>query len=134
MNEPVYLRNTAGGSPWWIPGVVKQQTGSVSYKVLHEKKADQLYRRHADKLRPHFSPDTPKQPSEEESAKLAEQAEVYSCPELIVPETLASDLPRPPEPPDPVAVALRHSQCATPQCYNNLSWRYEVSKDREADC
>lgn len=37
VNIQVYLGNTAGGNPRWIPGVVKHQTGHVSYEVLGEK-------------------------------------------------------------------------------------------------
>ncbi len=33
VNEPVFLRNTVGGDPKWLSGVVVQQTGPVSYKV-----------------------------------------------------------------------------------------------------
>lgn len=120
VDEQVYLRNTAGESPRWIPGVVKQQTGPVSYKVLGEK-TDHMYRRHGDQLRPRFSPDTPEQVPEEEAAELAEQAEVGSGTELLVPETPAAELPRLPEPPDPATVTLRRSQRATrlPQRYQN---------------
>ena len=120
VNEQVYLRNTAGENPRWIPGVVKQQTGPVSYKVLGEK-TDQLYRRHGDQLRPRFSPDTPEQAPEEESAELVEQKETCSGPEFLAPETPVSELPRLSEPPDPVAVTLRRSQRATrlPQRYRN---------------
>lgn len=111
MEEQVYLRIAAGDSPRWIPGVIKQQTGPVSYKVQGEK-TDQMYRRHGDQLRPHVSPDTPEQASDEESAKLAEQAEACSRTELLAPETPASELPSLPEPPDPAAVTLRRSQRA----------------------
>uniref|UniRef100_A0AAV2JG06 ribonuclease H n=1 Tax=Knipowitschia caucasica TaxID=637954 RepID=A0AAV2JG06_KNICA len=53
VDDPVYLRNTAGDKPKWIPGVVTQQTGPVSYRVQGET-TDQVYRRHGDQLRPRY--------------------------------------------------------------------------------
>lgn len=120
VDEQVYLRNTAGENPKWIPGVVKEQTGPVSYKVQGEK-TDQTYRRHGDQLRPRFSPDTPEPSPVKEPAQLAEQAEAFSGVEPPAPELPAAELPMFPEPPDPVAVTLRRSQRTTrlPQRYQN---------------
>lgn len=53
VDDPVYLRNTAGDDPKWIPGVVAQRTGPVSYRVQGEL-TDQVYRRHGDQLRPRY--------------------------------------------------------------------------------
>ncbi len=54
LNEPVFLRNTVGGDPKWLSGVVVQQTGPVSYKVC-DPLSITVYRRHGDQLRPRYS-------------------------------------------------------------------------------
>ncbi|KAI7790217.1 hypothetical protein IRJ41_003016 [Triplophysa rosa] len=48
VNDSVFLRSTVGGDPKWLPGVVVQQTGPVSYKVCGPM--DTVYRRHGDQL------------------------------------------------------------------------------------
>ncbi|XP_078253747.1 ER membrane protein complex subunit 2 isoform X1 [Rhinoraja longicauda] len=50
VDDPVYLYNTAGGGRKWIPGVIVDQTGPVSYKVQGGD-TDITYRRHGDQLR-----------------------------------------------------------------------------------
>ncbi len=54
VNESVSLRNTVGGDPKWLSGVVVQQTGPVSYKV-RDPLSTTVYRRHGDQLRPRLS-------------------------------------------------------------------------------
>lgn len=53
VDDPVFLRNTAGEKPKWIPGIVTQRAGPVSYRVQGEC-SDQVYRRHGDQLRPRY--------------------------------------------------------------------------------
>ncbi|XP_052003949.1 uncharacterized protein K02A2.6-like [Xyrauchen texanus] len=53
VDDRVYLRNTTGDKPKWIPGLVTQLTGPVSYRVQGEL-TDQVYRRHGDQLRPRY--------------------------------------------------------------------------------
>lgn len=55
-NEPVYLRSTVGGGPRWIPGLITQQMGPVSYQV-RVRDMDTVYRRHGDQLRSRTLPD-----------------------------------------------------------------------------
>lgn len=50
LDDPVYLQNTAGGREKWIPGVIAEQTGPVSYRVQGTD-SDGTYRRHGDQLR-----------------------------------------------------------------------------------
>lgn len=50
VNDSVYLQNTAGGGRKWIPGVISEQTGPVSYKVQGTD-TEITYRRHGDQLR-----------------------------------------------------------------------------------
>ncbi|XP_062846979.1 uncharacterized protein K02A2.6 [Trichomycterus rosablanca] len=102
VDEQVYLRNTAGETPRWIPGIITQQSGPVSYKVRGEA-TDQEYRRHGDQLRPRHAAGLPDLQSEEvaeETGPMESSFRASSAPEL-------SD---PAEPPDPVAVTLRRSQ------------------------
>lgn len=113
VDEQVYLRNTAGETPRWIPGVVTQQSGPVSYKVRGEA-TDQEYRRHGDQLRPRRSAELPDQQPEE----VAEEIEPMENSSRTTPE---SELSKPTDPPDPVAVTLRRSQRTTkvPQRYQD---------------
>ncbi|XP_062843599.1 uncharacterized protein K02A2.6-like [Trichomycterus rosablanca] len=102
VDEQVYLRNTAGETPRWMPGIITQQSGPVSYKVRGEA-TDQEYRRHGDQLRPRHAAGLPDLQSEEvaeETGPMESSFRASPAPEL-------SDLA---EPPDPVAVTLRRSQ------------------------
>ena len=102
VEEQVYLRNTAGDTPRWIPGVITQQSGPVSYKVRGAA-TDQEYRRHGDQLRPRYSaglPDLQPEGVAEETGPMESSFGASPAPEL-------SD---PAEPPDPAAVTLRRSQ------------------------
>lgn len=106
VDDPVYLRNTAGDKPKWIPGVVTQQTGPVSYRVQGEL-TDQVYRRHGDQLRPRY----PQGVSDPESQGATQSAEQES--DLAVPVS-AAPVPPPftldqPGLPNPGTVTLRRS-------------------------
>ncbi|XP_061774106.1 uncharacterized protein K02A2.6-like [Nerophis ophidion] len=107
VNDSVYLRNTAGEKPKWIPGVVTQQTGPVSYRVQGET-PDQVYRRHGDQLRPRYLPDPPDSEPGGETAS-AEQASDLCGTDSAEPEPPAFEL-EPPVLPDPETVTLRHSE------------------------
>ena len=107
MDEQVYLRNTAGEKPRWIPGVIRQQTGPVSYRVQGES-TEQVYRRHGDQLRPRSTPETSELQPDEDTSPPAEQ--VKEC-ARTAPTT--SEQVQLPEPPDPVPVALRRSERTT---------------------
>ncbi|XP_057711364.1 uncharacterized protein K02A2.6 [Corythoichthys intestinalis] len=107
VDDPVNLRNTAGDKPKWIPGVVTQQTGPVSYRVQGES-TDQVYRHHGDQLRPRYplgksemEPQVAPQSDEQEN-DFTETASAAS-----VPLSSTLDQPRPPE---PVTVTLRRSE------------------------
>ena len=55
QDDPVYLQNTAGGREKWIPGVVVEQTGPVSYRVQGTDTV--TFRRHGDQLRSRVTAD-----------------------------------------------------------------------------
>lgn len=87
VDDPVYLRNTAGECPKWIAGVVTYQTGPVSYRVQGET-TDQVYRHHGVQLRPRYPPDI-LDPGPEGVTKSAEQESDFGePPEPLVPETV----------------------------------------------
>ncbi|XP_051916747.1 uncharacterized protein K02A2.6-like [Hippocampus zosterae] len=116
VDDPVYLRNTAGEHPKWIPGVVTQRTGPVSYHVQGE--TDQVYRRHGDQLHLRYPPDI-LDPGPESATQSAEQ-EDFDEPESTTPASpaLAPDLP---EPLVPETVTLRRSgrKAQRPLCYRD---------------
>ena len=49
VGQPVLVRNLRGG-PKWLPGMIVEQTGPVSYRV---QVSDQIWRHHADQLLDH---------------------------------------------------------------------------------
>uniref|UniRef100_A0AAV2L2F4 Gypsy retrotransposon integrase-like protein 1 n=1 Tax=Knipowitschia caucasica TaxID=637954 RepID=A0AAV2L2F4_KNICA len=106
VDDPVYLRNTAG-DPKWIPGVVTQQTGPVSYRVQGET-TDQVYRRHGDQLRPRY-PQEVSDPEPLGATQSADQESNLAGPVSTAPAPQPFTLDQP-EPPDPETVTLRRSE------------------------
>ncbi|CAL9686186.1 unnamed protein product [Knipowitschia caucasica] len=107
VDDPVYLRNTAGDKPKWIPGVVTQQTGPVSYRVQGET-TDQVYRRHGDQLRPRY-PQEVSDPEPLGATQSADQESNLAGPVSTAPAPQPFTLDQP-EPPDPETVTLRRSE------------------------
>lgn len=102
IDGQVYLRNTAGDNPRWIPGIITQQSGPVSYRVRGET-TDQEYRRHGDQLRPRYPvglPDLPPEEAAEEAGPMESSFRASPAPEVSEPA----------EPSDPGPATLRRSQ------------------------
>ena len=120
VDDTVYLRNTAGEKPKWIPGVVAQQTGPVSYRVQGET-TDQVYRRHGDQLRARHCPDVADPETAQASQSSEQEERGFEDTEATSPASPVLELD-PPEPPAPETVTVRRSGRETrrPQRYRDF--------------
>ena len=103
VGDTVYAKNFASSSPKWLPGVVTQVTGPLSYEIALEQGT--TVRRHVDSVRSRVSPDIEQSRVTHEETTEVQQAQddiampaIQPTPPVVVRPPTPPPNPRPPRP------------------------------------